>query len=110
MKHNDSDISNSFLGKFISLEFLFMIIMTGVSWGALTQRVSGLESNILESKGVTEENISELKQEAKTNRQEVAQINRKLDVMSNNQEHFKEQIETIDRRLQEILKSLEHRR
>jgi hypothetical protein len=41
---------------------------------------------------------------------EVNQINRKVDVLGNNQEHFKRQIESVDDRLEKIQDLLENGR
>ncbi len=51
--------------------------------------------------------MSEIKTETGALKGEVVTINRKLDVMANNQEHFKDQIQALDGRLDRILDILE---
>ena len=101
------DIPNTVLGKFLSLEFLGMVVLMGISWGTLTQRVSGLDDQIAENKEVAAVQIAELKAESGNVKNEVSQINRKLDVMGNNQEHFKDSITDLSKRSEKMLEILE---
>jgi len=102
-----ADMPNSVLGRFISLEFLGMLVVIAVSWGSLTTRVSGLDEQIADNKATSSQSISEIKSETSELKKEVVDINRKLDVMGNNQEHFRDQINSMDARSMEILKLLE---
>lgn len=103
-----ADITNSVLGRVLSLEFLGMVVVMGVSWGTLTARVQGLDGQIEENKRAAMAQISELKLESSNVKNEVVLINRKLDVMGNNQDHFKDQIEGLDDRSVQILEILKH--
>jgi FtsZ-binding cell division protein ZapB len=102
-----NDISNLLLGKIMSVDFLIVIVAMGVGWGTLTQRVSGLDNKIEANKLMASAEIIELKAESSNVKQEVSQINRKLDVMGNNQEHFKEQITGLDQRSVQMLRILQ---
>jgi hypothetical protein len=103
------DMPNSVLGRFLSLEMLGMLVVIGVSWGALTARVSGLDEKLHETKEESEEKIEEVRVETMELKKDVSQMNRKLDVMGNNQEHFKDSIESLDDRTMKILDLLERR-
>jgi hypothetical protein len=101
------DIPNSVLGKFLSLEMLGMVVVVAISWGVVTTKVSGLEREYEKSKSVQLAVDREQGQETRAIRDEVGLINRKVDVLGNNQEHFKDQIERVDDRLDLILDILE---
>ena len=104
------DIPNSLLGKILSFEFLGMLVVLGISWGTLTAKVNGLESHVEEAKEQQIIVVQETKKETDELKREVSQINRKVDVMGNNQEHFKQQIEAVDDRLERIQQILEQDR
>ena len=104
----DKDLPNLTLGRFMTLEMLGMVAIIAVSWGTVTGKVSGLEDKVAETKHQQAQEGRELKQETKQLTSDVSNINRKLDVMSNNQEHFKKQIGTLDDRLDRILDILEN--
>lgn len=101
------DIPNSFLGRLISLEFLGMLVLIAVSWGALTARVSGLDNTIAEQKELQTVENTEAKKVTTELSREVNQINRKVDVLGANQEHFKNQIDSLDGKLEKIQDLLE---
>jgi len=101
------DISNSVLGRFLTLEMLGMVVLIGVSWGALTTRVNSLDSQIEDAKETTAHEVAEAKKVTDNLSSEVNQINRKVDVLSSNQEHFKDQINRVDDRLEKIQDLLE---
>lgn len=101
------DIPNSVLGRLLSLEFLGMLVVIGISWGSLTTRVSGLDDQIASDKALSTESVKQLKDDTGELKDEVIDINRKLDVMGNNQEHFRAQVTAMDKRSMEILKLLE---
>jgi hypothetical protein len=103
-----ADMPNTVLGRFISLEFLGMLVVMGISWGTLTARVQGLDERVADNKEVASVQIAELKAESSNVKNEVTQINRKLDVMGNNQEHFKESITDLNNRSGQILQILEN--
>lgn len=103
----ENDIPNTVLGKFISLEFLAMLVVVGISWGAITARVAALDEKIDDHKLARMEQVSEINRQTEHLNQEVIDINRKLDVMGNNQEHFKRQIDAVDVRLEKIQELLE---
>jgi len=104
------DIPNAILGRFLTLEMLGMVFIIGVSWATITSKVAGLEEQYENSKVTQLEVDKEQGQETKAIRDEVSLINRKMDVMGNNQEHFKQQIDKVDDRLDDILKILEKER
>jgi len=101
------DIPNTVLGRFLSLEMLGMIVIIGISWGTLTAKVTGLESHIEETKETHAKERVESKTVTDELSREVNQINRKVDVLGNNQEHFKRQIDSVDDRLEKIQQLLE---
>lgn len=102
-----ADMPNTVLGRFLSLEMLGMLVMIGVSWGSLTSRVSGLDIQVTQDKQDSAKAVSEIKSETSELKKDVALINRKLDVMGNNQQHFKEQIDGLDDRSVQILEVLQ---
>lgn len=101
------DIPNSVLGKILSFEFLGMLVVFGVSWGTLTNKVNSLENHVEDSKEQQVLQVIESKKVTDDLSKEVNQINRKVDVLGNNQEHFKRQIESVDDRLEKIQDLLE---
>jgi len=101
------DISNSVLGRFLTLEMLGMVVLIGVSWGALTTRVNSLDSQIEDAKETTAYEVAEAKKVTDNLSSEVNQINRKVDVLGSNQEHFNDQINRVDDRLEKIQDLLE---
>lgn len=101
------DIPNSVLGRFLTLEMLGMVVLIGVSWGALTTRVNSLDSQIADAKETTAYEVAEAKKVTDNLSEEVNQINRKVDVLGSNQEHFKDQIDRVDDRLEKIQDLLE---
>jgi predicted nucleic acid-binding Zn-ribbon protein len=104
------DIPNSVLGKILSFEFLGMIVVLGVAWGTLTTKVNSLENHVEDAKVQQSEQVNESKKVTDDLSKEVNQINRKVDVLGNNQEHFKRQIESVDDRLEKIQDLLENGR
>ena len=104
------DISNSVLGKLLSFEFLGMIVVLGVAWGTLTTKVNSLENHVEDAKVQQIVQVNESKKVTDDLSKEVNQINRKVDVLGNNQEHFKRQIESVDDRLEKIQDLLENGR
>jgi peptidoglycan hydrolase CwlO-like protein len=98
---------NVVLGKILSIEFLGMLLVLAVSWGTLTNKVNGLEDHVEEAKQQQAHQVYEAKKTTDELSKEVSQINRKVDVMGNNQEHFKRQIDAVDDRLEQIQKTLE---
>ncbi len=105
-----NDIPNSVLGRFLSLEMLGMLVVVGVSWGTITSKVNSLEDHVEDAKVQQIYQVGESKKVTDDLSKEVNQINRKVDVLGNNQDHFKKQIETIDSRLEKIQDLLEHQR
>lgn len=103
----DRDIPNAILGRFLTLEMLGMVFIIGVSWATITSKVSGLENQYEKSKQTQVQIDQEQGQEIKDIGHDVGLINRKVDVLGNNQEHFKSQIDRVDDRLDLILNILE---
>lgn len=101
------DISNMVLGKIMSFDFLVVLVVMGIGWGTLTQRVSGLDAKIDENKIMATAEIVDLKSEYKSVNREVSSISRKLDVMGNNQEHFKDQLAGLESRSVQVLNILQ---
>lgn len=101
------DIPNSVLGRFLTLEMLGMVVLIAVSWGTLTSKVSSLEGQVTDAKLVQAVDSSESKKVTDELSREVNAINRKVDVLGNNQEHFKTQIKSVDDRLERIQDLLE---
>lgn len=104
------DIPNSVLGRFLTLEMLGMVVLIAVSWGTLTSKVSSLEGQVTDAKLVQAVESSEAKKVTDDLANEVNQINRKVDVLGNNQEHFKRQIDSVDGKLEKIQELLEQHR
>ncbi len=42
----EKDIPNTVLGRMLSLEFLGMLVVIGISWGSIITRVSGLDDQV----------------------------------------------------------------
>jgi predicted nucleic acid-binding Zn-ribbon protein len=104
------DIPNSVLGKILSFEFLGMLVLLGVAWGTLTTKVNSLENHVQDAKTQQIHEVIESKKVTDDLSKEVNQINRKVDVLGNNQDHFKRQIESVDDRLEKIQDLLEEGR
>lgn len=104
------DITNIGLGKCLTLENLIMVVALGVAWGTLTANVNALDKRVDENKVARNEQMKDVKSDQIEMRAEVNMINRKLDVMTNNQENFKGQISGQDRKLEKILNTLEEQR
>lgn len=102
-----NDIPNSVLGKILSFEFLGIVFVLGLSWATLTSKVDALDSRVEEHKSERVEQLAEIKGQTQKLSVELNDVNRKLDVMGNNQQHFKTQIETLDKRLDRVLDILE---
>lgn len=93
----------------LSLEFLGLLILVGISWGTLTAKVSGLEEKVTDQKSTQAYETVESKKVTDDLSKEVNQINRKVDVLGTNQEHFKAQINRVDDRLEKIQELLEEK-
>jgi outer membrane murein-binding lipoprotein Lpp len=104
------DIPNTVLGKIFTFDFFLVLVALGVSWGTLSAKVNSLEGHVEESKANQLYQVSESKKVTDKLSDEVNQINRKVDVLGNNQEHFKRQIEVVDDRLEKIQQFLEEGR
>ena len=103
------DVPNTVLGRFLTLEMLGMVVLIAVSWGTLTSKVVSLESQITDAKLVQAVDRTEAKKVTDALAHEVNDINRKVDVLGNNQEHFKRQMDQVDTRLERIQELLEER-
>jgi uncharacterized protein YlxW (UPF0749 family) len=101
------DIPNTVLGRFLTLEMLGMVVLIAVSWGTLTSKVSSLENQVTDAKLVQSVDSTQAKKVTDDLAHEVNDINRKVDVLGNNQEHFKRQIDAVDGRLERIQELLE---
>lgn len=106
----DKDIPNTVLGRFLTMEMLGMVVLIAVSWGTLTTKVNSLDNQVAEAKQTTAYEVAEAKKVTDDLSKEVNQINRKVDVLGNNQEHFKRQIDSVDDRLEKIQTLLEKER
>lgn len=106
------DTPNRVLGRLnvLSLEFIGVVFVIGVSWATLSNKVAGLESQVTDAKLVQSVESTEAKKVTDDLAHEVNQINRKVDVLGNNQEHLKRQIDSVDGRLEKIQTLLENRR
>lgn len=103
------DIPNSVLGRFLTLEMLGMVVLIAISWGTLTSKVASLEGQVTDAKMVQSVESTASKKVTDDLSKEVNDINRKVDVLGNNQEHFKRQIDQVDQRLERIQAILEDR-
>lgn len=103
----NDDFPASFWRKVVSIEFLSILFLIGLSWGALTSKVMSLESQVQDQKQAQNKDTSDAKQVTDELSKEVNTINRKVDVLGTNQEHFKVQIERMDDRLERIQTILE---
>lgn len=101
------DIPNSVLGKILSFEFLGIVFVLGLSWATLTSKVDALEERVEDNKEDGVHQLAEIKGQTQKLSTDLNDVNRKLDVMSNNQLHFKAQIDTLDKRLEKVLDILE---
>lgn len=101
------DITNDGLGKLLSLEFLAMMMALAVSWGVITTKVDAVENQVADNKRERFIEINELKAQNDAVSKDVNTINRKLDVMGNNQDHLKKQVDSLDRRIDKVLEILE---
>jgi FtsZ-binding cell division protein ZapB len=101
------DITNDGLGKLLSLEFLAMMMALAVSWGVVTTKVDAVESQVADNKRERLIEIDELKAQTTALSNNVNQINRKVDVLGNNQDHFKKQNDSLDKRMDKMLEILE---
>jgi small-conductance mechanosensitive channel len=104
------DIPNSVLGRFLTLEMLGMVVLIAVSWGTLTSKVAGLDNQVSEAKAIQALQAAESKSVTSELSKEVNDINRKVDVLGNNQIHFKQQIDAVDDKLEKIQELLEQHR
>lgn len=102
-----SEDEQSLWRKVVSIEFLSVLFLIGVSWGTLTMKVSGLENQVTDQKTEQQKDLGDAKKITDDLSKEVNQINRKVDVLGTNQEHFKGQIERMDDRLERIQTLLE---
>lgn len=103
------DYTNKTIAKLMSLDFLTLIAIVGIAWGAMTVKVESLEESHDEDKEVTKEALLEIKMDNKELTTEVIENTRKLDVIGNNQQHFREQIDHINNSLDTIRKILEEK-
>lgn len=85
------EISNNALAKIDWVGFATLLVIGGIAWGSVTQRLEATEN----SARVQGDSLEEL-------RKNVSDIERKLDVMGNNQGHFKAQIDRIRDNQKEI--------
>ena len=100
------DIPNSVLGRFLTLEMLGMVVLIAVSWGTLTSKVSGLDNQVSEAKVIQAKESEQSRAVTTELSKEVNDINRKVDVLTNNQMHFKAQIDVMSgnlKRIEELL-------
>lgn len=104
------DLPVTVLGRFLTLEMLGMVVLIAVSWGTLTAKVNSLDDQVSDAKDLTAYEVQEAKKVTDSLSSEINQINRKVDVLGANQDHFNNQIEQIDTRLERIQVLLEHRR
>ena len=101
------DIPNSVLGKILSFEFLGLVFILGISWATLTSKVGALEERVEDNKEERVQQLTEIKGQSQKLSVDLNNLNRKLDVVSNNQLHAKQQIDALDKRLEKVLDILE---
>lgn len=85
------EVTNSFLARLMSVDFLAMLFIGAIAWGVLSEKVEGLEESQRESKAQILQSIKQ-----------TADINVMLGSMTANQENFKDQIEKVDKKLDAI--------
>jgi hypothetical protein len=85
------DLTNSFLARLMSIDFLAMLFIGAIAWGVLSEKVEGLEESQQESKAQILQSIKQ-----------TADINVMLGAMTANQENFKYQIQQVDKKLNAI--------
>jgi len=105
----EHEISNNSLLEKISIEFVVglvaMLVTVGITWGTLATRVEAMEEDltiVISEK----DSISAVQQEVK---EEVGFLRTDVAVIKNNQAHFREKIEDIDKNLDQILAELRAR-
>jgi len=93
------EVTNSFLARLMSIDFLAMLFIGAIAWGVLSEKVEGLEESQRESKAQISQSIKQ-----------TADINVMLGAMTANQDNFKDQINKVDQKLDAIQAAVMHNR
>lgn len=109
-----SDITNKGLGQFITMELVITLIVAGIAWGALSTKVTALSTEVTatEIRSATrakadDARLAEFSKEQREIERSLAKANRKLDVLENNQDHFKRRFEQVEKNNAKILDILQ---
>jgi len=99
MPTDANDGANAFIRRFVTVEFLGVLVVVGISWGSLASDVSTHNAQHAAE-------VHELKQEQKALAHNVHEVDRKLGVIETNQDHFKEQLKQQREKQEETLRIL----
>jgi hypothetical protein len=96
------DITNKFLGGFLSVEFLVALVIAAVAWGNTIANVSALDGQVQKNQAVHERDLVEARAETQALRKDIGEIKAVLGAIQVTQQYFtlsiqeqKEQTSTI---------------
>lgn len=101
------DMTNKALGKFLSLEFLVLLVVSGIAWGTVTSTVADIEQDVQDHDVRHTIDVRELEAEQQKLNKEIGHVNRTLDVLENNQEHFKQRFDKVEADVDKMLEILQ---
>lgn len=105
----DEDITNKFLGGFLSVEFLVAIVIAAVAWGSTTSKLSALENHVVTNQEIHQHDQTEDDAETKELRKDIGEIKEALSSIRVNQQYFSESIREQKEQTAEMLKLLQKR-
>jgi len=82
------DITNKFLGGFLSVEFLVALVIAAVAWGNTTANVAALDGQVQKNQVVHERDLTEARAEAQNLRKDIADIKATLSSIQTTQHYF----------------------
>ncbi len=82
------DITNKFLGGFLSVEFLVALVIAAVAWGNTTANVSALDGQVQKNQVVHEKDLTEARAENQAMRRDIGDIKTTLSAIQTTQHYF----------------------
>lgn len=105
----DEDITNKFLGGFLSVEFLVAIVIAAVAWGSTTSKLSALEGSVADNQAIHQQDQVEDDAETKELRKDISEIKEALSSIRANQQYFSESIREQKEQTGKVLELLQKR-
>lgn len=100
------DITNKFLGGFLSVEFLIALMIGAVAWGNNTASLAALDGEVQKNQAVHERDLGQARAENELLRKDIGEIKAALSAIQATQHYFSLSLEEQRDQTQAILEIL----